>query len=171
MSLMNYTYIEQLLERYWQGETNLDEEQILRSFFCQEDVPDHLREYAEFFSFARDSKNECVSEDFDSRFADILSEEEEKKTVRVKAIRIPFKTRLMPLLKSAAVVALTLTIGGAALRAVMAPEEPDTIQLTTGTYVQRQDVKAVIEAAQRSMTAKADSISDKKSVDSDLKTE
>ena len=27
---MNYQYIEQLLERYWQGETNLDEEQKKR---------------------------------------------------------------------------------------------------------------------------------------------
>lgn len=168
---MNYTYIEQLLERYWQGETNLDEEQILRSFFCQEEVPNHLREYAEFFSYAKESKNDGVSADFDARFSDILNEEAAKKSLRVKAIHIPFKTRLLPLLKSAAVVAVTLTIGGAALRAVMAPEEADTFQLTTGTYVQKQDVKSVIEAAQRSMTAKADSISAKTSVDSDVKTE
>jgi hypothetical protein len=168
---MNYTYIEQLLERYWQGETNLDEEQILKSFFCQEGVPDHLREYAEFFSCVKDSKKMTVSDDFDSRFADILSEEEGSKTERMKAIRIPFKTRLMPFLKSAAVVAITLTIGGAAMRAVMEPEEPSTIEMMTGTYVQQQDVKTVIEAAQRSMTAKADSIIDKKAVDAEVKTE
>ena len=29
---MDYKYIEQLLERYWQGETTLQEENILRSF-------------------------------------------------------------------------------------------------------------------------------------------
>ncbi len=168
---MNYTYIEQLLERYWQGETNLDEEQILRSFFCQEEVPDHLREYAEFFAYARDAKSERVSEDFDSRFADILAAEEGEKQERVRAIRIPLKTRLMPFLKAAAVVAITMTIGGAAMRAVMEPEEPSTIELMTGTYVQQQDVKTVIEAAQRSMTAKADSITDSKAVDAEVKTE
>ena len=32
---MDYKYIEQLLERYWQGETSLQEEAILRSFFSQ----------------------------------------------------------------------------------------------------------------------------------------
>ena len=30
---MDYKYIEQLLERYWNCETSLEEEQILRSFF------------------------------------------------------------------------------------------------------------------------------------------
>ena len=36
---MDYKYIEQLLERYWEGETTLQEEAILRAFFSQEDVP------------------------------------------------------------------------------------------------------------------------------------
>ena len=30
---MDYKYIEQLLERYWNCETSLEEEQILRAFF------------------------------------------------------------------------------------------------------------------------------------------
>ena len=30
---MDYKYIEQLLERYWQCETTLQEENILRAFF------------------------------------------------------------------------------------------------------------------------------------------
>ena len=42
---MNYQYIEQLLERYWDCQTTLEEEQILRSFFKQEDVPAHLMPY------------------------------------------------------------------------------------------------------------------------------
>ena len=39
---MDYKYIEQLLERYWQCETSLEEEQILQAFFRQEDIPVHL---------------------------------------------------------------------------------------------------------------------------------
>ena len=46
---MDYKYIEQLLERYWEGETTLQEEAILRTFFNQEDVPAGLMKYKSFF--------------------------------------------------------------------------------------------------------------------------
>ena len=36
---MDYKYINQLLERYWECKTTLEEEQILRSFFSQLCVP------------------------------------------------------------------------------------------------------------------------------------
>ena len=41
---MNYQYIEQLLERYWDCQTTLEEEQILRSFFKQDLSDDRRRE-------------------------------------------------------------------------------------------------------------------------------
>ena len=46
---MDYKYIEQLLERYWNCETSLEEEQILRSFFRQKEVPAHLLRYKQLF--------------------------------------------------------------------------------------------------------------------------
>ena len=36
---MDYKYIEQLLERYWNCETSTEEEQILRIFFQQKAIP------------------------------------------------------------------------------------------------------------------------------------
>ena len=36
---MDYKYIKQLLERYWKCETSLEEEEILRTFFSQKDIP------------------------------------------------------------------------------------------------------------------------------------
>ena len=39
---MDYKYIKQLLERYWNCETSLEEEDILRTFFSQEDIPSEL---------------------------------------------------------------------------------------------------------------------------------
>ena len=47
---MDYKYIEQLLERYWQCETSLEEESELRSFFSEEEVPAHLLRYKELFN-------------------------------------------------------------------------------------------------------------------------
>ena len=40
---MDYRYIEQLLERYWNCATTPEEEEILRTFFRQSDVPASLR--------------------------------------------------------------------------------------------------------------------------------
>ena len=39
---MDYKYIEQLLERYWAAETSLEEEDILRAFFSQKEIPAEL---------------------------------------------------------------------------------------------------------------------------------
>ena len=35
---MDYKYISQLLERYWNVETTLEEEEILKAFFRQDNV-------------------------------------------------------------------------------------------------------------------------------------
>ena len=47
---MDYKYIEQLIERYWQCETTLQEEAILRAFFSQPDIPESLRQYQALFT-------------------------------------------------------------------------------------------------------------------------
>ena len=171
---MNYIYIEQLLERYWKGETTLDEEQILRSFFSQDNVPEHLMEYSDFFACTRECSHEHVSDDFDLRFADIIESEERERgqNVRMRAIRIPSRRRFIPLLKAAAAVALTLTVGEAALHGLMQTDRLQEAELTSGTYVQADEVHQVIETVQRSMTAKADSISSDIQIPvNDVKTE
>lgn len=105
---MDYKYIEQLLERYWQCETTLQEENILRSFFSQEEVPVWLLKYKALFDAAA-MKEEPLGEDFDKR---ILAMTEEQKTVKARTISLT--QRLMPLFKAAAVVAIILTLGNAA---------------------------------------------------------
>lgn len=108
---MDYKYIEQLLDKYWECETTLQEEAILRSFFSQENVPDSLIKYRDLFALQQtDSKEMQLGEDFDSKILGII--EEEEKTV--KAITIPFTTRLKPLFKAAAAVAVIVTLGNAA---------------------------------------------------------
>ena len=39
---MDYKYINQLLDRYWKAETSLEEEEILRAFFSQDELPAEL---------------------------------------------------------------------------------------------------------------------------------
>ena len=92
---MDYKYIEQLLDRYWECHTSEEEEQILRSFFAQKDVPAHLAQYASLFTFVKEAQEEHVSADFDKRFADILAEDALRHdTVRTHARTIPFRRRI-----------------------------------------------------------------------------
>ncbi|MDR2805105.1 MAG: hypothetical protein LBB85_05585 [Dysgonamonadaceae bacterium] len=46
---MKQEAIKQLLERYWQCETSIEEEQWLKDFFSSESVPDALKKYQTLF--------------------------------------------------------------------------------------------------------------------------
>ena len=102
---MDYKYIEQLLERYWQGETTLQEENILRSFFSQQDIPEHLQKYKALFTY---EKEEPLGDDFDTRILEMIGEGEPT------AKTVTMISRLTPLFKAAAIVAIVLTLGNAA---------------------------------------------------------
>jgi hypothetical protein len=106
---MDYKYINQLLERYWQCETTLQEEAILRAFFSQDDVPAELQQYKALFTIQQD-KEQALGDDFDARILAMVGQQEPKQKARV----VSFTHRLMPLFRAAAVVAIILTICNAA---------------------------------------------------------
>lgn len=107
---MDYKYIEQLLERYWNCETSLEEERILRTFFSQKDVPVALLKYKDLFCYEQSSTvTEVLGDDFDARISELVDEPEP-----VKARTISLDRKLRPLFKAAAVVAIILTLGNAA---------------------------------------------------------
>ena len=110
---MDYKYIEQLLERYWQGETTLHEESILRSFYSQltsadsaSDIPEHIRQYIPLFTLEQESP---LGDDFDERILQLTEGSEPR-----QAVTVTLMTRLKPLFKAAAIVAILLTLGNAA---------------------------------------------------------
>lgn len=50
--------IDKIIEKYFEGETSLAEEQLLRDYFCQPDIKEEHKAYApmfQFFSTERDS--------------------------------------------------------------------------------------------------------------------
>lgn len=114
---MDYKYIEQLLARYWDCETSQEEEEILRSFFRQKEVPAHLRRYQSLFLYQIEEKETGLSDDFD---AHILAQVE--KPV-VKAIRLTVRARLMPLYKAAATIAVLFVMGSVMQRSLQSEEE------------------------------------------------
>ncbi len=97
------------MERYWNCGTTLEEEAILKAFFSQEDIPAELAKYKSLFDCIADDKCEnTLGDDFDARMTALVDE-----PVTVKARIIPFRQRLMPLFKAAAMVAIILTLGNA----------------------------------------------------------
>lgn len=111
---MDYKYIEQLLEKYFECQTSLEEEQILRAFFAQESIPVHLLAYREFFAEQTFSKP-TLGADFDQRILGIIGEEATAREPKhVKARTVTLNKRLRPLYKAAACVAVVLALGQAA---------------------------------------------------------
>lgn len=107
---MDYKYINQLLERYWAGETSLEEEQILRSFFSQPNVPDELKQYRCLFIYEQtEPATDVLGDDFDEQLMSII-----ERPYPVKARVLTIGQRFAPLFKAAAVVAIILTLSNAA---------------------------------------------------------
>ena len=118
---MDYKYIEQLLERYWYCQTSLEEEQILRAFFSQKDVPAGLLKYRDLFVYEQtETKDDVLGEAFDARMMALTGE-----TKPVKARTISLADRFMPLFKAAAAVAIFLTLGNAAQVAFKGDAKPE----------------------------------------------
>ena len=109
---MDYKYIEQLLERYWECQTTLEEEAILRNFFRQEDVPASLLPYRQFFLEEDEMASERLSKDFQDKMLRLVGEE--APTHICKARRLTFMRRLRPFYRAAGLIAILLTIGNAA---------------------------------------------------------
>ena len=107
---MDYKYINQLLELYWDCKTTLEEEEILRSFFSQIDIPEELENNRPLFLYEQvERKTNVLGNDFDEKILSMIDE-----PIPVKARNITFTQRLMPLFRAAAIVAIILTLGNAA---------------------------------------------------------
>ena len=99
---MDYKYITQLLERYWEGTTSLEEEQILKAFFSQKDIPAELLRYKPLFDYqTAEPRQDVLGDDFDERILSLINE-----PTPVKAHIITLQQKLKPLFKAAAIVAI-----------------------------------------------------------------
>jgi hypothetical protein len=57
--------VERLLEKYWQTETTLEEEEQLRAFFAAGQVPAQLKAAADLFAFFQAEKNKTLTQNFE----------------------------------------------------------------------------------------------------------
>lgn len=108
---MDYKYIEQLLERYFQCETSIEEENILKAFFSQASVPAELAKYKALFGYEQMAKvADTLGDDFDEKVLAMIGETDDEAKPKQRTLTM----RLMPLFKAAAVVAIIVTLGNAA---------------------------------------------------------
>lgn len=149
---MDYKYIDQLLERYWVAETTLEEEEILRAFFSQTEIPAELEQYRPLFAYGQQEKQaDVLGADFDERVLAMIEE-----PVRVRARYVSLSQRLMPLFRAAAVVAIVLTLGNAAQvpferhAGEMNIAETESSTNGDGTAVAMKGDSAVIDTTQQS---------------------
>lgn len=114
---MDYKYIEQLLERYWECETSVEEEAILRAFFSQTDLPAGLSRYRHLFEYEQTQGQTRLSAAFDERMLSLVegADKAAAEPVRtVKARHVTWTMRLRPLFRGAAAVAIVTLLGTAA---------------------------------------------------------
>ena len=59
---MDSKKIEELLSKYWNAESSLEEEQQLREYFTGRDVPEHLKETAALFRYFDINKKKALND-------------------------------------------------------------------------------------------------------------
>ncbi len=106
--MINQTFedIRILLNKYWECQTNIEEENILHLFFTsQENIPEDLLRYKSIFHYTEEKKSQTVSDDFlitlNNKFENIKKEEKKYITIRI----------FLPAMRIAASLLLILGIG------------------------------------------------------------
>lgn len=162
MKEMDYKYIEQLLGRYWNCETSIEEEQILRSFFSQDDIPEELREYAPLFTLQNEEQQVALGNEFDEKMLDLIAETEEVTAKKKASVLHLVARQVYPFIKAVAVVAVILTIGNVAEKATMTQEQFPDQPSNADTYVRQENISAQIKVIDQKKSevsmAKADSL-------------
>lgn len=116
---MDYKYIEELMARYWQCTTTNEEENILKTFFSQPSIPQHLRPYAPLFNATKTLHDAKLSPNFDHKILNHI-----QKDNTVNAHKITPITRLTPLAKAIAIVAVIFMLSHAAHNALRPTNTP-----------------------------------------------
>ena len=75
---MDYQLINNLLEKYFEGETNLQEEKQLKHFFTQERVPEQFESYQPLFQYLEQEAKVELDASFDEKILSAIAETDAK---------------------------------------------------------------------------------------------
>ena len=126
---MDYKRIDELLKKYWDAETTLEEEQELFRFFEAGDVPGHLEETARIFSYFAQQKSPVISNaSFEKEILDKTSIAPIAK--KTKVIRWNFNQAL----KVAAAIGGVVVASVIIRNQLVTQETPDTFEDPKAAY-------------------------------------
>lgn len=78
---MDYSRIINLIDKYWEGETSLEEEREIRSFFNGNPVlPESLEQHRRWFSGVEEIASAELGDDFDERILSEIARRSEQET-------------------------------------------------------------------------------------------
>jgi hypothetical protein len=100
---MGHQPIEALLDKYFEGKTNLPEEAQLKQYFEEEEVAEHLLPYQPLFSYLEAAATPMLDDRFDEQLLARIAPEETKKPAVIRRM-----TPYTWVVRVAAVALLTL---------------------------------------------------------------
>jgi hypothetical protein len=75
---MDSKHLEELLQKYWNCETSLEEEQQLREYFRTEEIPEQLKDTASLFNYFETQKQKAVDTHFEGSVITQLRQPEKR---------------------------------------------------------------------------------------------
>ncbi len=70
---MDLKQVEIILEKYWEGNSSMEEERLIKDFFAFGDVPEHLEQYRELFIAEELWVNPLIGRDFDKEIIEKIN--------------------------------------------------------------------------------------------------
>jgi len=96
---MNWLEIEQLLKKFWDGETSVEEEHKLKLAFSREDVPENLSSFKSYFGFVTNEKKvEHPEKNFENKLTEKLISKS-KHTLSIRRL-LPYAAGFILLISS-----------------------------------------------------------------------
>lgn len=83
---MDSKQLEELLQKYWNCETSLEEEQQLREHFRSEEIPEQLKDTASLFNYFEAQKQRAVDMHFEGSVITQLGKQPEKRGKMVQLL-------------------------------------------------------------------------------------
>jgi len=79
---MDYKTAKILIDKYWNCETSLEEEDQLRSYILQNNLPEEFKKYQDLFRFYSDERTKELSQDFDEKMLNLVRKKHKKSSQR-----------------------------------------------------------------------------------------